>query len=150
MARWLTARPIYMSVEVRERERTGLDTLKVGFNAVHGYYIQISRGQSHLAPINYMRRQTLKKRRALHHSRAKEYEDKVLTLKGKALALEKQLYEAVRPAVTPHLEALQQSASALAELDVLVNLAERAYTLNYTCPTFIDKPGILALPVAIR
>ncbi len=58
-------------LEVRERERTGLDTLKVGFNAVHGYYIQISRGQSHLAPINYMRRQTLKKRRALHYSRAK-------------------------------------------------------------------------------
>ncbi len=91
-------------LEIRERERTGLDTLKVGFNAVHGYYIQISRGQSHLAPINYMR----------------------------------QLFDLL----LPHLEALQQSASALAELDVLVNLAERAYTLNYTCPTFIDKPGI--------
>lgn len=55
-------------LEIRERERTGLDTLKVGFNAVHGYYIQISRGQSHLAPINYVRRQTLKKRRTLHYS----------------------------------------------------------------------------------
>ncbi|XNM79373.1 MutS-related protein [Escherichia coli] len=72
----------------------------------------------------------------------KEYEDKVLTSKGKALALEKQLYEELFDLLLPHLEALQQSASALAELDVLVNLAERAYTLNYTCPTFIDKPGI--------
>ena len=80
-------------LEVRERERTGLDTLKVGFNAVHGYYIQISRGQSHLAPINYMRRQTLKNAERYIIPELKEYEDKVLTSKGKALALEKQLYE---------------------------------------------------------
>lgn len=75
-------------LEVRERERTGLDTLKVGFNAVHGYYIQISRGQSHLAPINYMRRQTLKNAERYIIPELKEYEDKVLTSKGKALALE--------------------------------------------------------------
>ena len=80
-------------LEIRERERTGLDTLKVGFNAVHGYYIQISRGQSHLAPINYMRRQTLKNAERYIIPELKEYEDKVLTSKGKALALEKQLYE---------------------------------------------------------
>ncbi|ELD4507883.1 DNA mismatch repair protein MutS [Salmonella enterica] len=101
-------------LEIRERERTGLDTLKVGYNAVHGYYIQISRGQSHLAPINYVRRQTLKNAERYIIPELKEYEDKVLTSKGKALA----------------------------ELDVLVNLAERAWTLNYTCPTFTDKPGI--------
>ncbi len=77
-----------------------LDTLKVGFNAVHGYYIQISRGQSHLAPINYMRRQTLKNAERYIIPELKEYEDKVLTSKGKALALEKQLYEELsRPAV---------------------------------------------------
>ncbi|MFQ8771431.1 MAG: DNA mismatch repair protein MutS [Escherichia coli] len=128
-------------LEVRERERTGLDTLKVGFNAVHGYYIQISRGQSHLAPINYMRRQTLKNAERYIIPELKEYEDKVLTSKGKALALEKQLYEELFDLLLPHLEALQQSASALAELDVLVNLASGP-TLNYTCPTFIDKPGI--------
>lgn len=108
-------------LEVRERERTGLDTLKVGFNAVHGYYIQISRGQSHLAPINYMRRQTLKNAERYIIPELKEYEDKVLTSKGKALALEKQLYEELFDLLLPHLEALQQSASALAELDVLVN-----------------------------
>ena len=129
-------------LEIRERERTGLDTLKVGFNAVHGYYIQISRGQSHLAPINYVRRQTLKNAERYIIPELKEYEDKVLTSKGKALALEKQLYDELFDMLLPHLADLQQSASALAELDVLVNLAERAYTLNYTCPIFTDKPGI--------
>ncbi|EOK2635811.1 DNA mismatch repair protein MutS [Escherichia coli] len=105
-------------LEVRERERTGLDTLKVGFNAVHGYYIQISRGQSHLAPINYMRRQTLKNAERYIIPELKEYEDKVLTSKGKALALEKQLYEELFDLLLPHLEALQQSASALAGFDL--------------------------------
>ncbi|SQA99787.1 DNA mismatch repair protein mutS [Cedecea neteri] len=83
-------------LEIRERERLGLDTLKVGFNAVHGYYIQVSRGQSHLVPINYVRRQTLKNAERYIIPELKEYEDKVLTSKGKALALEKQL---LRPAV---------------------------------------------------
>jgi DNA mismatch repair protein MutS len=129
-------------LEIRERERLGLDTLKVGYNAVHGYYIQISRGQSHLAPIHYVRRQTLKNAERYIIPELKEYEDKVLTSKGKALALEKQLYEELFDMLMPHLGDLQQSASALAELDVLVNLAERAETLNYTCPTFTDKPGI--------
>ena len=129
-------------LEIRERERLGLDTLKVGYNAVHGYYIQISRGQSHLAPIHYVRRQTLKNAERYIIPELKEYEDKVLTSKGKALALEKQLYEELFDMLMPHLADLQLSASALAELDVLVNLAERAETLNYTCPTFTDKPGI--------
>ena len=129
-------------LEIRERERLGLDTLKVGYNAVHGYYIQISRGQSHLAPIHYVRRQTLKNAERYIIPELKEYEDKVLTSKGKALALEKQLYDELFDLLLPHLADLQTSASALAELDVLVNLAERAETLNYCCPTFSDKPGI--------
>lgn len=129
-------------LEIRERERLGLDTLKVGYNAVHGYFIQISRGQSHHAPIHYVRRQTLKNAERYIIPELKEYEDKVLTSKGKALALEKQLYDQLFDMLLPHLEALQQSATALAELDVLVNLAERAYTLNYTCPQLSDKPGI--------
>lgn len=127
-------------LEIRERERLGLDTLKVGYNAVHGYYIQISRGQSHLAPIHYVRRQTLKNAERYIIPELKEYEDKVLTSKGKALALEKQLYDELFDLLLPHLADLQTSASALAELDVLVNPAERAETLNYCCPTFSDKP----------
>lgn len=129
-------------LEVRERERLGIDTLKVGFNAVHGYYIQVSRGQSHMVPINYVRRQTLKNAERYIIPELKEYEDKVLTSKGKALSLEKQLYDELFNLILPHLAELQQSASALAELDVLANLAERAYTLNYARPTFTDKPGI--------
>lgn len=129
-------------LEIREREKLGLDTLKVGFNAVHGYYIQVSRGQSHLVPMNYVRRQTLKNAERYIIPELKEYEDKVLTSKGKALSLEKQLYDQLFDILLPHLAELQQSASTLAELDVLVNLAERALTLNYCCPTLNDKPGI--------
>ncbi|WP_288497089.1 DNA mismatch repair protein MutS [uncultured Erwinia sp.] len=129
-------------LEIREREKLGLDTLKVGFNAVHGYYIQVSRGQSHLVPIHYVRRQTLKNAERYIIPELKEYEDKVLTSKGKALSLEKGLYDELFDLLLPHLEALQNSASALAELDVLSNLAERAWTLNYSCPTLSDKPGI--------
>ncbi|MCG8707203.1 DNA mismatch repair protein MutS [Brenneria sp. 4F2] len=129
-------------LEIREREKLGIDTLKVGFNGVHGYYIQVSRGQSHLVPIHYVRRQTLKNAERYIIPELKEYEDKVLTSKGKALALEKALYDELFDLLLPHLAELQQSAAALAELDVLSNLAERAYTLNYVCPTLSDKPGI--------
>ncbi|KFF66243.1 DNA mismatch repair protein MutS [Pectobacterium brasiliense] len=129
-------------LEIREREKLGLDTLKVGFNGVHGYYIQVSRGQSHLVPIHYVRRQTLKNAERYIIPELKEYEDKVLTSKGKALALEKALYDELFDLLLPHLAELQQSAAALAELDVLTNLAERADTLNYICPTLSDKPGI--------
>ncbi|WP_042869183.1 DNA mismatch repair protein MutS [Dickeya poaceiphila] len=129
-------------LEIRERDRLGIDTLKVGFNGVHGYYIQVSRGQSHLVPMNYVRRQTLKNAERYIIPELKEYEDKVLTSKGKALALEKALYDELFELLLPHLAELQQSAGALAELDVLSNLAERADTLNYVCPTLSDKPGI--------
>ncbi|ATA25022.1 DNA mismatch repair protein MutS [Brenneria goodwinii] len=132
-------------LEIREREKLGIDTLKVGFNGVHGYYIQVSRGQSHLVPIHYVRRQTLKNAERYIIPELKEYEDKVLTSKGKALALEKALYDELFDLLLPHLAELQQSAAALAELDVLANLAERAYTLNYVCPTLSDKPGIKIL-----
>lgn len=129
-------------LEIREREKLGLDTLKVGFNGVHGYYIQVSRGQSHLVPIHYVRRQTLKNAERYIIPELKEYEDKVLTSKGKALALEKRLYEELFDLLLPHLADLQQSATALAELDVLSNLAERADTLNYVRPELSDKAGI--------
>ena len=129
-------------LEIREREKLGLDTLKVGFNAIHGYYIQVSRGQSHRVPIHYVRRQTLKNAERYIIPELKEYEDKVLTSKGKALALEKALYDQLFDLLLPHLESLQNSAAALAELDVLSNLAERAWTLNYHCPTLSDKAGI--------
>ncbi|OCG37166.1 DNA mismatch repair protein MutS [Gilliamella apicola] len=129
-------------LEIRERETLGIDTLKVGFNAVHGYYIQISRGQSHLAPIHYTRRQTLKNVERYIIPELKEYEDKVLTSKGRALALEKQLYEQLFDLLMPDLATMQISAEAIAELDVLTNLAERALTLNYQKPTLSTDSGV--------
>ncbi|MFS1564100.1 MAG: DNA mismatch repair protein MutS [Candidatus Arsenophonus phytopathogenicus] len=129
-------------LELREKEKLGIDSLKVGFNAVHGYYLQVSRGQSHLVPIHYVRRQTLKNAERYIIPELKEYEDKVLTSKSKALAIEKKLYEELFDLLLPHLSALQTSAEALAELDVLNNLAERAETLDYRCPILNQKPGI--------
>ncbi|EIJ69054.1 DNA mismatch repair protein MutS [Pasteurella bettyae] len=129
-------------LELREREATGIDTLKVGFNAVHGYYIQISQGQAHKAPMHYVRRQTLKNAERFIIPELKTYEDKVLKAKGASLALEKQLYEELFDQLLPHLGALQLASLTLSELDVLTNLAERAETLNYVAPTFSDNVGI--------
>ena len=129
-------------LEIRERESTGIDTLKIGFNAVHGYYIQISQGQAHKAPIHYVRRQTLKNAERYIIPELKTYEDKVLKAKGASLALEKQLYDALFDAIMPHLGKLQLAAMVLAELDVLTNLAERAQTLNYVRPTFSPQRGV--------
>ncbi|NIG62388.1 MAG: DNA mismatch repair protein MutS [Serratia symbiotica] len=129
-------------LEIRERKKWGLDTLKVDFNGVYGYYIQVSRGQSHLVPIHYVRRQTLKNAERYIIPELKEYEDKILTSKGKTLAIEKNLYEELFDILLPHLAELQQSAAALAELDVLTNLAERADTLHYACPTMSEQPGL--------
>ncbi|WP_324682899.1 DNA mismatch repair protein MutS [Bibersteinia trehalosi] len=129
-------------LEIREREKTGIDTLKIGFNAVHGYYIQISQGQAHKAPIHYVRRQTLKNAERYIIPELKTYEDKVLKAKGASLALEKQLYEELFDLMMPRLGELQLAALVLAELDVLTNLAERAETLNYTMPTFSAQRGV--------
>lgn len=129
-------------LEQRERENTGIENLKIGFNAVHGYYIQIPQGQAHKAPIHYVRRQTLKNAERYIIPELKTYEDKVLKAKGAALALEKQLYDEIFDELLPHLGALQLASLALAELDVLSNLAERAETLNYVAPQFSDQVGI--------
>ncbi|MFD0966693.1 DNA mismatch repair protein MutS [Seminibacterium arietis] len=129
-------------LEQREREKTGIDTLKIGFNAVHGYYIQISQGQTHKVPIHYVRRQTLKNAERYIIPELKTHEDKVLKAKSASLALEKQLYDQLFDQLLPHLSELQLSSLILAELDVLTNLAERAETLNYVCPQFEQKVGI--------
>ncbi|TYA23883.1 DNA mismatch repair protein MutS [Aggregatibacter actinomycetemcomitans] len=129
-------------LEQSERESTGIDSLKIGFNAVHGYYIQISQGQAHKAPIHYVRRQTLKNAERYIIPELKTYEDKVLKAKGASLVLEKQLYDEIFAQLLPHLSRLQLAGLALAELDVLTNLAERAENLNYVAPTFSEQTGI--------
>lgn len=131
-----------IDLESRERERTKISTLKVGYNRVHGYYIEISKGQSASAPIEYIRRQTLKNAERYITPELKIFEDKVLSSQGRALTREKYLYEALIDTVLQQLNPLQTSASALAHLDVLTNLAERATTLNWTCPEFQEFPGL--------
>lgn len=129
-------------LEAEERDRHGIDTLKVGYNNVHGFYIQVSRGQSHLVPPHYVRRQTLKNAERYIIEELKQHEDKVLNSKSRALALEKQLWEELFDLLLPHLEQLQQLAAAIAQLDVLQNLAERAENLEYCLPTLVQEAGI--------
>ncbi|MGL1636035.1 DNA mismatch repair protein MutS [Vibrio parahaemolyticus] len=129
-------------LEADERERHGIDTLKVGYNAVHGFFIQVSRGQSHLVPPHYVRRQTLKNAERYIIPELKEHEDKVLNSKSKALALEKKLWEELFDLLMPHLEQMQNLASAVSQMDVLQNLAERADSLDYCRPTLVKDTGI--------
>jgi DNA mismatch repair protein MutS len=130
------------ALELRERERSGIPTLKVGYNRVHGFYIEISRAASAQAPVEYIRRQTLKNTERFITPELKEHEDKVLTSQSRALALEKQLYEALFDDIAPQLNELIDSAAALAKLDVLVTLAERAESLELHCPKLTNNAEI--------
>ena len=131
-----------VDLEVRERERTSLSTLKVGYNRVHGYFIEISKGQAGAdLPAEYVRRQTLKNAERYITPELKEFEDKALSAKSRALAREKGLYDDVLETVAEQLAPLQDAAQALAELDVLSNFAERATSLRFTAPEFTDQPG---------
>tara|TARA_R110002153_G_scaffold18021_4_gene63163 strand:- start:43307 stop:45895 length:2589 start_codon:yes stop_codon:yes gene_type:complete len=129
-------------LEQRERQRTGVSTLKVGYNRVHGYFIEISRSHHIEVPTEYVRRQTLKNAERYITPELKGFEDQVLSANERALALEKALYEALFEKLSPDLAALEVSANALAELDVLANLAERADSLNYVAPEFTKQNGI--------
>lgn len=131
-----------VDLELREKQRTGIATLKVGFNRVHGYYIEISKGQAAAAPTDYLRRQTLKNAERFITPELKTFEDRVLSARSKALAREKELYDSLLEALAADLAALQRSAAALAELDVLVNFAERSLTLNYCRPQLVAESGI--------
>jgi DNA mismatch repair protein MutS len=127
-----------VDLETRERARTGIGTLKVGYNRVHGYYIEISRGQAEQAPIDYIRRQTLKNAERFITPELKTFEDKALSAKSRALAREKALYDELLELLNAELIALQDSAAAVAELDVLATLAERAEALNLCQPELIE------------
>jgi len=131
-----------VDLETRERERTGISTLKVGYNRVHGYFIEIGRASSDQAPAEYIRRQTLKNAERFITPELKEFEDKALSAKSRALTREKALYDELIETLAGHLPALQDSASALSELDVLSNLAERADTLGYCAPTLSETPQL--------
>lgn len=131
-----------LQIEQREREETGLSSLKVGYNRVHGYYIEISKGQSQQAPERYIRRQTLKNAERYITPELKEFEDKALSSKSRALAREKALYEELIETLNQILQPLQVSATAVAELDILATLTERADSLNLCRPEFSDEPSL--------
>jgi DNA mismatch repair protein MutS len=131
-----------IDLEQREKKRTEISTLKLGYNRVHGYYIEISKGQAHKAPADYVRRQTLKSAERYITPELKEFEDKVLSARERALNREKILYEGLIDALTAVLADLQTTASGIAELDVLVCFAERAATLNLCQPEIVEEPSL--------
>jgi len=133
---------LLVDMEQQERERSGIATLKISYNRVHGYYIEVSRLQSDKVPDNYQRRQTLKAVERYITPELKAHEDKVLSARERALALEKSLYGELLDTLGEHLEALRRCADALSELDVLANFSERSQTLNLTCPTLSERSGI--------
>ena len=128
-------------IETQERARTGITSLKVGYNRVHGYYIELGRSHAESVPVHYTRRQTLKNAERYITEELKGFEDRVLGARERALALERRLYEQVLDALLAALVPLQACARAVAEIDVLVNLAERAVSLGYQRPELIDTPG---------
>jgi DNA mismatch repair protein MutS len=128
--------------EAEERERTGLSNLKVEYNSVHGFYIEISRAQAENAPAEYRRWQTLKNVERFITPELKSFEDQVLSANDRALAREKMLYDLILDQLAPSIAALQLNAVAVAQLDVLTSFAERAQALKYVAPEFVDEDGL--------
>jgi len=131
-----------VEMETRERERSGIPGLKISYNRVHGFYIEISRQQADKVPLDYQRRQTLKAVERYITPELKEHEDRVLSARERALSLEKRLYNDLLETLTGALGALGECAGALAELDVLTTFAERSIALNLSCPVLDARPGI--------
>ncbi len=131
-----------VKLEVQERERTGIANLRVQYNKVHGFYIEVTQGQLDKVPEDYRRRQTLKNAERFITPELKAFEDKALSAQERALAREKWLYEQLLDQLQPHVPALTGLAQALASLDALCALAERSLTLNWCRPQFMKEPGI--------
>ncbi|HEX5363372.1 MAG TPA: DNA mismatch repair protein MutS, partial [Gallionella sp.] len=131
-----------LALEAREKSRSGIATLKVEYNRVHGFYIEVSTAQSANVPDDYRRRQTLKNAERYITPELKAFEDKALSANDRALAREKMLYDQLLDQLAPGIPQLQRIAAALAELDVLASFAERASTLNFCAPQFSDDAQI--------
>jgi DNA mismatch repair protein MutS len=132
-----------LELEARERARSGIGNLRVEYNKVHGFYIEVSRAQSDRVPDDYRRRQTLKNAERYITPELKAFEDKALSAQDRALAREKSLFDALLDTLTPYVPALLELAAALAEADVLASQAERANTLKLCAPEFSEEPGII-------
>ncbi len=129
-----------LDLEQRERERTGLSSLKLGFNRVQGFFIEVNRSQADRVPPDYLRRQTVKSAERFITPELKSFEDKVLGARDKALARERALYEALLDHLTARLPALQSTTAAIAQIDVLNCFAERAAVLDCTQPELTEEP----------
>ncbi|ACB33450.1 DNA mismatch repair protein MutS [Leptothrix cholodnii SP-6] len=129
-----------LDLEARERERTGIANLRVQYNKVHGFYIEVTQGQVDKVPLDYRRRQTLKNAERYITPELKAFEDKALSAQERSLAREKWLYEQLLDALQPHLNALSELGRALASLDALAAFAERAATLDWCAPEFVNHP----------
>jgi DNA mismatch repair protein MutS len=131
-----------LDLEQREREASGIATLKVGYNRVHGYYIEITHAHAGRAPTHYTRRQTIKGAERYITEELKAFEDKVLSARERSLMRERALYESVLDTLNQQLQALRRAAAAVAELDVLAALADRAAALNWSAPELVQEPGL--------
>ncbi|MBL8380226.1 MAG: DNA mismatch repair protein MutS, partial [Burkholderiales bacterium] len=131
-----------VALEARERERTGIANLRVEYNRVHGYYIEITNSHRERVPDDYRRRQTLKNAERYITPELKAFEDRALSAESRALAREKLLFEELVGSLSVHVPALQAAARSVAAIDALAALAERAYTLDWTRPLFDDAPGL--------
>ncbi len=131
-----------MELEQRERARTGIANLRVQYNKVHGFFIEVTHGQTDKVPDDYRRRQTLKGAERYITPELKAFEDKALSAQDRALAREKVLFEDIIEALQPALADIRRAAQAVALLDTLAALAERASTFGWVCPEFIETPGI--------
>ncbi len=129
-----------LDLENRERERTGLSSLKLGFNRVQGFFIELNRSQADRVPAEYLRRQTVKSAERFITPELKSFEDKVLGARDRALAREKDLYDALLELLTARLPALQQTTTAIAQIDVLTCFAERATALDCAQPELVAYP----------
>jgi DNA mismatch repair protein MutS len=130
---------LLVELEARERERTGFANLRFGYNRVQGYFIEVSRSQADQVPADWVRRQTVKNAERYITAELKSFEDRVLGARDRALARERELYEGLLDRLTGSLPQLQSTAGALAALDVLSNLAERALALRLTRPRLVDE-----------
>jgi DNA mismatch repair protein MutS len=131
-----------LALEIREKERTGINNLRVQFNRVHGFYIEVTQSQLDKVPDDYRRRQTLKNAERFITPELKTFEDKALSAQERALAREKFLYELLLDQLQPHVQALTALAHAMAALDALCALTERSLTLNWCEPQFTNEPCI--------
>src|SRR6266446_2996288 len=121
---------------------SGIANLKVEYNRVHGFYIEVTNAQAAKVPDDYRRRQTLKNAERYVTPELKAFEDKALSARDRALALEKTLYEDLLERLGAHIATLQRIARALAQLDVLACFAETAAMRNYCRPQFADQPQL--------